>query len=59
MRAASDEDKAEAIVLGCTGMAYLMTQLSNEFKVPVIDGVTCAVGFVEALMSAGIKNIKD
>ena len=40
-------------------MAYLMTQLSNEFKVPVIDGVTCAVGFVEALVSAGIKNIKD
>ena len=59
IRAASDEDKAEAIVLGCTGMAGLMTQLSNEFKVPVIDGVTCAVGFVEALVSAGIKNIKD
>ena len=27
IKAALDEDKAEAIVLGCTGMADLMTQL--------------------------------
>ena len=58
IKAALDEDKAEAIVLGCAGMADLMTQLSNEFKVPVIDGVACAVGFVEALVAAGIKTSK-
>ena len=56
--AALDKDKAEAIVLGCAGMADLMTLLSNEFKVPVIDGVACAVGFVEALVAAGIKTSK-
>ena len=58
IKAALDEDGAEAIVLGCAGMADLMTQLSNEFKVPVIDGVACAVGFVEALVAAGIKTSK-
>ena len=58
IKAALDEYKAEATVLGCTGMADLMTQLSNEFKVPIIDGVACAVGFVEALATAGIKRSK-
>ena len=58
IKAALDEDKAEAIILGCAGMADLMTLLSNEFKVPVIDGVACAVGFVEALVAAGMKTSK-
>lgn len=56
--AALNEDKAEAIVLGCAGMADLMAQLSKEFNIPVIDGVACAVGFAEGLVSAGIKTSK-
>ena len=36
---AMDEDRAEAIVLGCAGMADLAAMLQREFGVPVVDGV--------------------
>ena len=39
---ALDEDRSEAIVLGCAGMIDLASELSKEFGVPVIDGVTTA-----------------
>ncbi len=55
---ALDEDKAEAIVLGCAGMADLMSRLSAEFGVPVIDGVACATTFAEALAAASLKTSK-
>jgi allantoin racemase len=55
---ALEEDGAEAIVLGCAGMADLMSRLSNEFKVPVIDGVACATTFAEALIATGLKTSK-
>jgi allantoin racemase len=51
-------DHAEAIVLGCAGMANLMRELSAEFSCPVIDGVVTAVGFVEALVSCNLKTSK-
>ncbi|TIV31771.1 MAG: aspartate/glutamate racemase family protein, partial [Mesorhizobium sp.] len=35
------EDHAEAIVLGCAGMADLARSLSEEHGVPVLDGVVC------------------
>lgn len=49
------EDKAGAVVLGCAGMADLAARFSQEFKVPVIDGVVAAVGLVTGLvrMNAG------
>ncbi len=56
--AAIEMDHAEAIVLGCAGMADLMSDLSKEFGIPVIDGIACAVGFAEALVSAGISTSK-
>jgi allantoin racemase len=56
--AAIEQDKAEAIVLGCAGMADLMLQLSDEFGIPVIDGVSCAVGMAEALVAAGLATSK-
>jgi allantoin racemase len=40
---------AEAIVLGCAGMADLALKLSQEFGVPVVDGVAAAVKQAEAL----------
>lgn len=43
----------EAIVLGCAGMAELARALSEEFGVPVIDGVAAAVKQAEALV--GLK----
>ncbi len=38
-----------AVVLGCAGMADLTNQLSKFHQVPVIDGVTAAVGFAAGL----------
>ena len=44
------EQGAEAIVLGCAGMADLAAALSKKFDVPVIDGVAAAVKQAEALI---------
>jgi allantoin racemase len=55
---ALDEDRSEAIVLGCAGMADLATELSAEFGVPVIDGVTAAVKLVESLVALGLQTSK-
>ncbi len=52
------DDSAEAIVLGCAGMADLMKRLTLEFKVPVIDGVACATAFAEALATTGLMTSK-
>lgn len=56
--AAIEHDKAEAVVLGCAGMADLMQELSEEFAIPVIDGIACAVGMAEALVAAGLSTSK-
>jgi allantoin racemase len=45
------EDGAEAIVLGCAGMVDLCEIIGPEIGVPVIDGVTAAVKFVESLVA--------
>ena len=52
------EDRSEAIVLGCAGMVDLARDLSKEFQVPVIDGVTSAVKLVESLVSLGLHTSK-
>ena len=43
-RAAMAEDGAEAVVLGCAGLADLVGPLSDALGVPVVDGVAAAVG---------------
>lgn len=58
IRLAIEEDKAEAIVLGCAGMADLMADLSAEFGLPVIDGVAAGVTFAEALVNTGLRTSK-
>ncbi len=55
---ALDEDRAEAIVLGCAGMADLAADLTREHGVPVLDGVACAVKLCESLVDLGIKTSK-
>lgn len=52
------DDHAEAIVLGCAGMADLAASLQREFKVPVIDGVGAAVKQAEALLALGLSTSK-
>ena len=44
------EDRAEAIVLGCAGMADLADTLAREHGLPVLDGVSCAIGLAEAMV---------
>ncbi len=45
-----NEDKAEAIVLGCAGMADFATRLEEKFTVPVIEGVSASVILAEGLV---------
>lgn len=52
------EDRCEAIVLGCAGMADLNAALAEEFGLPVIDGVAAAVKLVEALVGLGLATSK-
>jgi allantoin racemase len=55
---AMDEDAAEAIVLGCAGMAELAASLASEHGLPVIDGVAAAVKLAEAMIGLGLKTSK-
>jgi allantoin racemase len=51
-------DGAEAIVLGCAGMADLAASLAAEFGVPVIDGVAAAVVLAEGMAAMELKTSK-
>jgi allantoin racemase len=53
--AAISDDGAEAIVLGCAGMAALAARLSERHGLPVVDGVAAAVAFAEALVRLGLR----
>lgn len=55
---AVEEDHAEAVVLGCAGMADLAERLSAEHGVPVLDGVACAVKLAEGLVGLKLKTSK-
>lgn len=55
---ALEDDYAEAIVLGCAGMAELAAELSRDYGVPVIDGVSAAVKQAEALVALGLATSK-
>lgn len=56
--AALREDKTEAIILGCAGMADLTMDLRKEFGLPVIDGVAAAVKQAESLLALGLSTSK-
>lgn len=51
---AVEDDGADAIVLGCAGMADLCAELAAELGVPVVDGVAAATKQVEALVAQGL-----
>lgn len=53
------EDRAEAIVLGCAGMADLARALGEAHGVPVIDGVASAVALAEGLVRVGLVTSKS
>lgn len=56
--AALKDDRAEAIVLGCAGMADLTAALRLEFGVPVVDGVAAAIKQAEGLVALGLSTAK-
>jgi allantoin racemase len=58
IKVALHEDRAEAIVLGCAGMAHFAAELSRRHGVPVIDGVAAAVKLAEALVGLGLQTSK-
>lgn len=49
---------AEVLCLGCGGMAGMAERLTAELGVPVVDGVTAAVKFAEALVGLGLRTSK-
>lgn len=52
---AVEEDRAEAILLGCGGMGPLDEQVGAAVPVPVIDGIVCAVKLAEGAHDYGLK----
>ena len=53
--AAIRDDRTEAIVLGCAGMADLAAELAATHGLPVVDGVAAAVTLAEGLVRMGLK----
>ena len=53
-RRAIEEEGAEAIVLGCAGLADLVDPLAAELGVPVVEGVAAAVGIAAGLVAMGL-----
>ena len=58
IEAAKREERADAIVLGCAGMADLAAELSVRHELPVVDGVAAAVVLVESLARLGLATSK-
>jgi allantoin racemase len=50
---------AEAILLGCAGMADWVAALRRDLRVPVIDGVAAAVKHAEGLVAQGLTTAKS
>lgn len=54
-RRAMEHDAAEAIILGCAGLADLVEPLERSLGIPVIEGVAAAVAFAEGLVAQGLS----
>jgi allantoin racemase len=57
-RIAVERDHAEAICLGCAGLAGLEQAITAELGVPVIDGIGAAVRLAEAVVGLGLATSK-
>ena len=55
---AKAEEGAEAIVLGCAGMAELAASLAREHGLPVVDGVAAAVKLAEVAGRSGACDLE-
>ena len=57
-RRALEVDGAESIVLGCAGMVDLCHEIEDAIGAPVIEGVTAAVKWAEALVALKLRTAK-
>jgi allantoin racemase len=57
-RRALDEDGSDAIVLGCAGMAEFCREVEDAIGAPVVEGVTAAVKWAEALIALKLRTAK-
>lgn len=51
-RALRDEDGADALVLGCAGMARYRGRLENSLEMPIVDPVLAAAGMALSVLAA-------
>ena len=54
-RRAVQDDGADAVVLGCAGMAELCAVIADEVGVPVIDGVAAGTVLAQSLVALGLR----
>ena len=54
-RKAIDEDGAQAIVLGCTGMMAMRDSLEKRLGVPVIEPYSAAIQFAASLVRMKLR----
>ena len=53
-----EEDGADVIVLGCTGMSKLAREVQKEIAIPVVEPSTAALKFAEGFVQMGLRNSK-
>ncbi|WP_051639789.1 aspartate/glutamate racemase family protein [Cellulomonas sp. URHE0023] len=54
-RSAVDDDGADAVVLGCAGMASWTSVIAGEIGVPVLDGVAAGTLLAQSLVTLGAR----
>jgi allantoin racemase len=57
-RKAAEEDGAEVIILGCTGMAGYSSQIESKLNVKVLDPTAVALKVAEAMVDLGLVHSK-
>ncbi|MCU0526599.1 MAG: aspartate/glutamate racemase family protein [Elainella sp. Prado103] len=57
-RLAIEQDKAEALCLGCAGMSRLDLELEERLGIPIIDAVAAGVKLAEAMVGLKKQNSK-
>ena len=53
---AVNEDGADVIVLGCTGLAGIAREVEDKINIPVVDPALSALKILEALVRMGVKH---
>jgi allantoin racemase len=50
-----DEDHADSVILGCTGLLGVAQAVQDQVKVPVLDPVPVSVRYAEMLVATGLS----